>query len=95
MTDIFKGDVEDAYILGNVEQGTEFSFSCGGHDVLENDTGDMDCTIGLGRIGEVMLAAEVENAAGAITRLGLGEIRRVAVDGEVIGLVEIRTLASG
>lgn len=50
--------------------------------MLQDDTGDVDGTISRNWSDGVMRAAEIENTTGAGACVRLGEIRRVAVDGE-------------
>jgi hypothetical protein len=60
IAEFFEGDADAAGILCDVEQSTEFSFSCGRHEMLDDDTGDVYGAVGGGRVGWVMLDAEVE-----------------------------------
>jgi hypothetical protein len=51
--------------LRDVEQGSDLSFSRGGQDLLDDDTGDVYGAVRGRRSRWVMLAAEVENASRA------------------------------
>jgi hypothetical protein len=41
MIEFFEGNADTAGILRKVEQGNEFGFSCGGHDMLDDDNVDV------------------------------------------------------
>jgi hypothetical protein len=88
MAEFFEGDADAAGILCNVEQSTEFSFSFGRHDMLDDDTGDVYGAVGECRVGWVMEAARERAYDSDRYDSSLWMVR-------IMGLAEKRTLASG
>jgi hypothetical protein len=61
----FQGDTDAAGILCDIEKSGQLGFSCGGHDMFENNARDVYGTICGCRGGGVMVGTKVEYAAGA------------------------------
>ncbi len=82
MSEFFEAYPHDFGLLCIEKEGTEFGFSCGGSDKLEDCAGDVDSTVDEDRVAVTWNAAKEEIAPSATSRLRGAKIGSIGMDVE-------------